>query len=455
MRKAAEFLKGETLRYQLITPEDSMRVSFSYSDVAPLEIPDHNFLATLVPRELHPSQSVEKLVADALDQPLGADPLEKFVAPSTKVLLLVDDITRQTPAWALLPEIFRRLERAGVPRENISILIAAGTHSHMTQEELGRKLGPETLQRYQVLLHHWREENRLRQIGETSDGTPIRVNRLLAEADLVIGVGQIVPHRVMGFTGGSSIVQPGVSGPEITGHTHWLSALYPGAEIMGFADNPVRREVEQIAKQAGLRFIVNVVMDGRERVIHVVAGDPVAAHHQGAAYSRSIYGAQQSEAADVVVAESYPADYDLWQAAKGIYSSELAVKQGGVVVLITKCFHGVSIEHPEVERLGYRPVEDIKAMVASKEMMDLVAAAHLAHVGRVIRDRARAIMVSEGIPAEVQRRIGFEPARSPQAALQMALELAGRTAKVVALQQGGHVLPLCASASTPAAASRQ
>jgi lactate racemase len=432
-----------------------MRIPFSYSDVAPIEIPERNFSSSLIPREVEPPQSVDKLVEDALDHPIGADPLQKLVTASTKVLLLVDDITRQTPAAALLPGIFRRLESAGVARGKIIILIAAGTHSHMTQEELGRKLGPETLQTYQASLHHWREENQLRRIGETADGTPIRVNRMLAEADLMIGVGQIVPHRVMGFTGGSSIVQPGVSGPEITGHTHWLSALYPGAEIMGFADNPVRREVEQIAKQAGLRFIVNVVMDGRERVIHVVAGDPIAAHHKGAAYSRSIYGAVQSEPADVVVAESYPADYDLWQAAKGIYSSELAVKQGGVVVLVTKCFHGVSSEHPEVERLGYRPVEDIKAMVAAKEITDLVAAAHLAHVGRVIRDRAKAIMVSEGIPVDVQRRIGFQPARSPQQALQMAFELAGNAAKVVALQQGGHVLPLRAESRQSSVANPQ
>ena len=419
-----------------------MRVYFSYTDVPSLEIPDSNFLATLIPHEVEAAKPVDKLVEDALDRPAGAEPLERLAGPSSKVLVLVDDITRQTPAWQLLPGIFRRLERGGVPRANVRILIAAGTHSHMTREELSRKLGAETLRDYQVNLHHWREEDHLRQIGETSDGTPIRVNRMLAEADLVIGVGQIVPHRVMGFTGGSSIVQPGVSGPEITGHTHWLSALYPGAEIMGFADNPVRREVEQIAKQAGLRFIVNVVMDGREHVIHVVAGDAVMAHHQGARYSRGIYGTSLSALADIAVAESYPADYDLWQAGKGIYSSELAVRQGGVVVLITKCFHGVSSEHPEVERLGYRGVEEVKGMVAAKEITDLVAAAHLAHVGRVIRDRARAIMVSEGIPRDVQRRIGFQPANSPQEALEMAFDWAGPTAKVVALQQGGHVLPV-------------
>jgi nickel-dependent lactate racemase len=422
-----------------------MRVTFSYSDVPPLEVPDSNLLAVLVPREAEYPRPLADLVEEALDQPIGAERLEKLASPSSQVLLLVDDITRQTPAWGLLPGVFRRLLAGGVPPENIRILIAAGTHSQMTPAELEKKLGAETLRQYAVFLHYWKDEDRLRKIGAAADGTPIQVNRMLGEADLVIGVGQIVPHRVMGFTGGSSIVQPGVSGPDITGHTHWLSALYSGAEIIGFADNPVRREVEEIARLAGLRYIVNVVMDRYERVTHVVAGDPVKAHHQGAEHSRSIYGVPQPKFADIVIAESYPADYDLWQAAKGIYASELGVKQGGVVILVTPCFHGVSTEHEEVEKLGYRPVEEVKALVTEKRITDLIAAAHLAHVGRVIRDRARGIMVSKHIPQEVQRHIGFEAAETPQEALERAFAWVGRDAKVAVLKQGGHVLPLVQS----------
>ncbi|MGH9447409.1 MAG: nickel-dependent lactate racemase, partial [Terriglobia bacterium] len=413
------------------------------SDIPPLDIPDGNFLGALAPRKADAPPPIEMLLDEALDNPIGSEPLEKLASPEAKVLLLVDDITRQTPASLLLPGIFRRLERAGVARRNVKILIAAGTHSHMTPAELERKLGPETARNVPVFLHHWKEEDRLVRIGEMADGTPVRVNRMLGEADLVAGIGQIVPHRVMGFTGGASIVQPGVSGPEITGRTHWLSALYPGNAIMGVAENPVRQEVERIAKRAGLRFIVNVVMDSREQVVRVVAGDPVLAHRQGAGISRSIYGVPQSGPADIVFAESYPADYDLWQAAKGVYAAELAVRRSGVVVLVTPCFHGVSTEHPEVETLGYRAVAEVERMVETKKITDLVAAAHLAHVGRVIRDRALGIMVCHGIPPEVQQRIGFKPAHSPQEALELAFARVGRKAVAVAvLLQGGHVLPL-------------
>ncbi len=419
-----------------------MRIPFSYPDVPPVEVPDANLTAILSPREVDPPRPIEALVEDALDHPIASEPLERLVSPSTRILILVDDITRQTPAAAILPKVLGRMQSAGVERNHLKILIAAGTHSHMSAEEIEKKLGPDVARNTHVVLHHWKEQDRLREIGIMPDKTPIRVNRMLGEVDVVIGIGQIVPHRVMGFTGGSSIVQPGVSGPEITGHTHWLSALYPGTAIMGHVDNPVRKEVEEIARMAGLRFIVNVVMDGKGRVIHVVAGNPVEAHHRGAELSRAIYAVPLPEIADVVIAESYPADYDLWQAAKGVYAAELAVRKGGAVILVTRCDHGVAEEHPEVEQFGYRRVASVQKMVDQKKVTDLVAAAHLAHVGRVIRDIGFGIMVSDFIPPGVQEHVGFKPARTPDEALQRALARLGkRGAKVVVLRHGGDVLP--------------
>lgn len=419
-----------------------MKIPFSYSDVGPLEVPDSNFLAILEPRAIEPSDVPEELVEVALDNPIGSPKVEELVSPSTRVLFLVDDITRQTPAWALLPAVIRRMAQRGCPPANIKILIAAGTHARMSPQEIAKKLGPQIPQQHEVVIHHWQSDENLKQIGNTADGTPVRVNRLLGEADLVMGVGQIVPHRVMGFTGGATIVQPGVSGREVTGYTHWRSALVAGTEILGVVENPVRQEVENIARLAGLRFIVNVVMDAQHRVIHIVAGDVVAAHRKGAELSLAIHGIPQPALADIVFTESYPADYDLWQAGKGIYAAELAVREGGVVVIVTPCPHGVSTEHPEVERLGYHGFEKVKAMVEKKQITDLVAAAHLVHVGRVVCDRARGIMVSPGIDPETQAHLGFQSASTPQQALEMALKIVGPQASVVVLRHGGDVLPL-------------
>jgi nickel-dependent lactate racemase len=422
-----------------------MQIKLSYSDVSPFEIPDANVLAVLEPRSIEPSTPVETLVEEALNHPIGSPALEELVSPESRVLVLVDDITRQTPARALLPAILRRLAGRGIGAANIKILIAAGTHARMSAGEIEKKLGPKIPQEYEVVIHHWQNDENLRRIGETADGTPVRVNRLLGDSDFVLGVGQIVPHRVMGYTGGATIVQPGVSGREVTGYTHWNSALFAGRDILGVAENPVRQEVERIAKLAGLKFIVNVVMDAHHRVIQVVAGEVVAAQRKGAEFSRTIYGISLPAYADIVVTESYPADYDLWQASKGIYSAELAIRKGGVVILVTPCPHGVSDEHPEVERLGYLGFEDVKAAVEKKQITDLVAAAHLVHVGRVVRDRAKGIMVSPGIKPETQAHLGFQSASTPQGALDMAFGIVGAQAKVAVLRHGGDVLPLVQS----------
>jgi nickel-dependent lactate racemase len=419
-----------------------MKIPFSYSDVTPMEVREANLLAILEPRTLEPSKPVEHLVEDALDHPVGSPAIEELVSPAARVLILVDDITRQTPAWAILPAVLRRLTQRGCPASNVKILIAAGTHAMMSPEEVEKKLGPKIPHQHKVVIHHWQNDENLKRIGVTADGTPVRVNRLLGESDVVIGVGQIVPHRVMGYTGGASIVQPGVSGREVTGYTHWMSALYAGREILGIAENPVRHEVESIARLAGLRFVVNVVMDAQHRVIQVVAGDIVAAHRKGADYSRTIYGIGQPALADIVMTESYPADYDLWQAAKGIYAAELAVREGGVVIIVTPCPHGISKEHPEVEKLGYHGFAEVKSMVEKKQITDLVAAAHLVHVGRVVRDRARGIMVSPGIDPKTQAHLGFESAPTPQQAVEMAFGIVGSQAKVVVLRHGGDVLPI-------------
>ncbi len=186
-------------------------------------------------------------------------------------------------------------------------------------------------------------------------------------------------------------------------------------------------------------------MDAKQRVIQVVAGDPAAAHRKGAETSGGVYGVRQPKYADIVIADSFPADYDLWQAAKGIYAAELAVREGGVVVLVTPCPHGVSAEHPEVEKIGYLGYSEAKALVEKKQITDLVAAAHLVHVGRVIRDRARGIMVSPGIDPKTQARLGFESAPTPQQALEKALAIAGKQSSVAVLRQGGNILPLVGS----------
>jgi len=419
-----------------------MRISFPYPDMSPLEIPEKNLLGIFLPSTFHIEKSEEEIIEEAFSHPIGSPPLSEMLRGCRNVLIVADDYTRATPVLKILPRLLKELEIHGIQPENIKILIALGTHRPMSEEEIVNKFGKEISEQYPIINHSWWDPSQLVHLGQTEKGTPIFVNRLSQETDLMIGIGQIVPHRVTGFSGGGNIVQPGICGEETTGKTHWLSAQFKGREILGKIENPVKEEVERVAERAGLRWIINTIQDGAGRLVVAVAGDPILAYRKGAVRSLQVYRAELSRDADIVVADSHPYDSELWLASKGIYASELAVKQGGVVILVSPCPEGVSPSHPEVLEFGYQTYEDADLMVRQGKIKKITAAAHLVHVGRVIKERARGIFVSQGISKEEKERLGFVHAEDPQEALEMAFSLSGRDSKVAVLQRGGEILPV-------------
>jgi len=246
----------------------------------------------------------------------------------------------------------------------------------------------------------------------------------------MIGIGQIVPHRVTGFSGGGNIVQPGICGEETTGKTHWLSAQFRGREILGKIENPVKEEVEQVALKAGLRWIINAIQNETGRMVDAVAGDPILAYRKGANRSLQVYQAELPRDADIVVADSHPYDSEFWLASKRIYASELAVRQDGVVILVSPCPEGVSPSHPEILEFGYQTFERVEQWVRQGKIKKMTAAAHPVHVGRVIKERAKGIMISQGISKSETERLGLLHARQPQEALEIAFSLMGRNAPI-------------------------
>jgi nickel-dependent lactate racemase len=419
-----------------------MRISFPYPGMGSVDIPEQNLLGVFSPSVLKMKETEEEIIERAFAQPIGSAPLFQILKGHQAVLIIVDDYSRNTPVKIILPRLFKELERGGIEPSHINILVALGTHRPMTEDEMVKKFGEEIPKRYRILNHACWDRNQLISLGETENGTPILVNRMVREVDFIIGVGQIVPHRVSGFSGGGNIIQPGICGEATTGKTHWLSAQFQGREILGKIENPVKEEIERVAHKAGLRWIINAIQDGSERLIGMVAGDPFEAYRKGAEQSLEVYKSALPREADIVIADSHPYDSELWLAAKGIYSADLAVKQGGVVILITHCPEGIAPSHPEILELGFQTFEEVEQKVRKGMIQKLSVAAHLVHVGRVIKERAKGVMVSSGISKEDKERLGFIHAGEPAEALEIAYSLAGRNAKVAVLQRGGEILPV-------------
>jgi lactate racemase len=420
-----------------------MKILFPYPEIPSLDIPDSFPITFLEPKHI-PDQSIteQDIVRFSLKNPIASPEINSLVKNKKNILIVVDDYSRNTPLYLILPEVLNEIYSAGIQKQNIRILIASGTHRKMTEAEKLSKLGAQVMVDHQILDHAYDQPKEMVQLPTTPGGTEIWVNRAVLESDLVIGIGHIVPHRVAGFTGGGKIIQPGVCGATTTGQTHWLSARFTGEEIIGKIQNPVRDEIDSVAMTAGLKFIVNVVLDARGRIVSCYCGDPIQAFREGAEKSKEIFGAAMLEPADIVIADSFPSDSSLWQAAKGVYSGDLALKKNGVLILVTPCPEGVSTEHPLIEKIGYRTYNEIELSVSHADLNDLILAAHLVHVGRVIREKGTGILVSPGIPREVTSRLGFKWAATPQDALQLAINQVGKNAAIAVLKNGGEIMPM-------------
>ena len=421
-----------------------MRVDFPYEGyeaIAPVDVPDANLLGVFAPRVLADVDE-EAVISAAFSCPIGAPRLCETVKPDDRVLLVIDDGTRGTPIARVLPNIMHELHLAGVRDEHVSLLTAPGTHRPMTEDELRRKLG-DFYGRFAVHQHRWLDEGTLHHFGETSDGTPVTANRLLAQADFVLGLGSIVPHRVKGFSGGAKIAFPGVAGREMMERNQWEASQHMSETVMGVAENPMRLRMEEAARLVGLRYIVNLVSDAAKQIAGCFVGDTVLAHRAGCELSRAINAVTLPRRADIVVIDSHPADRDFWQSAKGFYAGTMAVRDGGTLILVAPNPEGVAENHPNLLQIGYRPHHEIVRMVESGEIDDIVGAAILADVAQIV-DRADCIMVSPGVGRAEAERLGCRYAGSVQEALRMAFERQGRSASIAVLCHGGHILPLIA-----------
>jgi nickel-dependent lactate racemase len=379
----------------------------------------------------------------ALFHPIGAPSLERAARHANRVVIVADDLTRQTPVGAMLPLLLEELNKAGVSDGQIQVVIALGTHRPMTQDEIQARFGRAALDRVPVLNNPWQDPSQMVNLGLTSNGTPVQINKIVMEADFVIGLGSIVPHHIPGFSGGAKIIQPGVCGVAATGATHYLStrALH---SYLGSLENPVRTEMETIAERAGLKAIFNTVLDPEGRLTGAFYGAPRPAHRAGVALAQKVFGAPVSQEAEIVIASSHPCDLEFWQAHKALYPASLAQRQGGTIILITPCPEGVSVMHQDMLNFTALDAKQIEAAIQDGTIEDVVSGA-LALAWAKIRQRAAVSLVSGGIPEAQTRALGFTHFASLEDALEAAFARHGDNARVSVLPHAPETLPLLAS----------
>jgi nickel-dependent lactate racemase len=324
------------------------------------EVPEDNLAEVLSPHPSSPLADLEGEIEKALSFPTRQKPLENWVKPTDNILIISDDNTRLTPAHKIIPLILKRLNSAGVPDSRISCIIALGTHRYMTEDEIKDKVGTEVFTRIKVFNHEWRNSEALSHMGVSRNGTPLVVNTAAVTADVIIGLGAVVPHHISGFSGSSKIIQPGICGDSTTAETHILSCSGGGDSFLGFEDNPVRQDMDDMAEKIGLKTIFNVVMNSDGGVVGVFFGEMRQTFKKAIKLARRIYGVEYHESPDVVLANSCPCDLDFWQSHKSQYPAQRMVKEHGTIILCTPAPEGVSPVHTDLLSFTAWPSREIK-----------------------------------------------------------------------------------------------
>ena len=420
------------MAYRLELPYGTKSISFN--------IPEKNLKAVLSPAADLEALDIAAEVERALNDPIGCKTLDEIGSKNSRVLIICDDNTRMTPVNVIAPAILKKLEEGGVRKENVKILIALGTHRPMNAEEITLKLGEEIANNIEVINHEFRNPAALYDFGETANGTPVQVNRLVLESDIIIGIGSIVPHHIPGYSGGAKIVQPGICGEDTTAETHLLS-VRTRRNMLGITENKVREEMELIADKAGVRFVFNAVLDSKGRMVKAVFGDVRRAFRVGVEVSRKVYGVPATGLSPIVLASSYPCDLEFWQAHKTLYSCDMLVEQGGNIIIVTPCPEGVAVTHPEMLNFTSLAPDEIDRRIIEGSIKDKVAGA-LALAWAKVRQHAEVCLVSHGINAEAAAKLGFQHAATIEEALEKAWARQGMHAQVTVLTHGADTLPL-------------
>ena len=419
-----------------------MRVAFPYPDLF-LDIPEANLMGVFgLPTQPPPADEGE-VVRAALRHPIESSRLRDMARDVESVLIVCDDVSRPTPAYKVIPSVLEELALGGVADEQISFMMALGTHRPMTEEEMRAKVGSAVYDRYPVHNHAWDDPQALTHVGCTPQGVEAWINKRVAEAGLVVGIGRIMPIEVCGFTGGGKILIPGCCGEVTNSEMHWVRASVDGAEIVGQRDNPIRAAIDELARRAGLDFIVNIIMDAQRRVLDCVAGDLVAAHREGCRRARRVHEVAIPHEADIVVVDGYPFDIEFWQVNKAVDTAGLVVRQGGAVICVSPCYEGLSRTHADtLLKYGYRPREEVRALVESGQIRHKVVGVHMIQVGDVALDRADLYLVTDGVCREDVEKVGLHHAATPQEALAAALAKLGPDAQVAVLRGAAEMLPV-------------
>jgi len=389
--------------------------------------------------------SVEQMTHDALSAPAGTSPLKNLISGAKRIAVIVDDWTRPTPVAEILQVLLPHLVSNGFSRENITIVIALGTHVAMTEEGLEARVGRDVMSHYKIVQHNaWQTD--LVPITIPDDGRIVRINPEVARAEVKIGISSILPHPMAGYGGGPKILMPGVSNFEFIRDHHMRHTIHPQSVAGRANGNPFHEDCMRAARAIGLDFSINCVYNQRGEIVRILGGSLETAFAASVEVCSEKLGVKFDEKVDVTITSTYPHTHG-HQFCKGLSAPDIVTKETGAILMVAPTVTPVSDEflysfNLVKERSHDNSVEYVKRAM-SKGMPflpDKPVEFNMAMSCVILRPKIRTILVSPMITRAEACTMGLEYAPSVEEGLRLMKNVYPK-ACVAIFPSGGLIVP--------------
>ena len=401
------------------------------------KVSNDNFLEIINGKEVQGVDNPSKVISNSIDNPVSGLKLEESGKSGNKIAIVIDDETRPSPSHIILPCLINKLNHLGIEDDNITIIVGSGMHSS-SLDKIRLLIGEEYSKRFNIVIHDC-NSNDLVNIGKTSFGTEVYINKHFANADIRVLTGDINLHYFAGYGGGRKSVLPAITGIKTIQQNHKF-LLDPKARTGNLDGNIVHKDMEEAANLANVNFVVNVVLNPQKEVIQSFSGDITQTFYQGVKLVDKLYKVPVDEKASIVIVSpgGHPYDVDLYQAYKGVDSVLNIVKDNGIIILVAECSQGYGNEVFYEWMVKYKTITSLERELKRK----FVLGGHKAYYLMKALKKVKIILVSALPDYYTTSVFKLNTAKSVNSAVNAALRMKGKKSKISVVPHAASILPI-------------
>ncbi len=312
-------------------------IKYGKDGVQKVDIPDENLIGIFYPKDVK-CGAPDEVINASIDDPMGYDSLDQFLEGGKDIVFIVNDGTRPTPTAKVLDALSKRMDL-----RKARYLIATGNHRDMTPEEYDFVFGKHYEELKDRIICHNAKQSECVFLGTSKNGTPMEVNKIAVDADRLVIITSVEPHYFAGYTGGRKSFLPGVASFKTIEANHKL-AMKQEAQALALEGNPVHEDMMDALEQVKGKkiFSIQIVMDRHQNIYKVASGDLNQCFRQAVEWAEDVFCVPIPQKADVVISVApYPMDVDLYQSQKALDNGKWALKEGGKIIMVSKCREGI------------------------------------------------------------------------------------------------------------------